>query len=168
MVAPTEPSEQPQQVDVPGGAQSATAGTEQGPSLSRLAADLRLAAAEFGEYAKYLASVQIDRVRHVARQAVFLSILGIVALVVMTGLLVTGAALFLIGLAGLLGSVFNSFWVGAAIVGFLMIVLPLLGVYIALKTVSARAISRLKAKYAGIRQQHKQTFGRDIEEVSRG
>jgi hypothetical protein len=168
MVAPTEPSEQAQEAANPQMAAGEQPGSEQAPSLTHLVADLRTAAAEFGEYAKYLASVQVDRARHLAKQATFFGVLGVVGLLVFSGFLITGASLFVIGVAGLLGSVFNNFWVGAAIVGLLIIALPPLGVYIAWKIFSARAIHGLKAKYADIRQQHKQAFGRDIEEVSRG
>lgn len=168
MVAPTEPYEQAQEPVTPEVSASQQTATEKGPTFSRLGEDLRNAAAEFGAYARYLASVQVDRARHLARRAVFLGILGVVGLILAVALLTTGACLFLIGVAGLIGALFNNYWLGATLVGLLTILLPPLAIYLAMKAVAGRAIGKLKAKYADIRAQQKVSFGRDIEEVARG
>ncbi len=159
MVAPTEVSGHPRQ-------EQPQETTE--PSITRAVEHLRALGAEFVEHAKYLLSIQIDRVKFTARRATFVVVLGVIGAVVLIGALAVGAGLLLVGLSGLLGMWIGNFWAGATIVGFLMIALPVVGTLIAWKVVAGRTMKALRQKYADARLRHKAMFNRDIKEVARG
>ena len=139
-----------------------------GPSISRLAGDLKGAIAEFGEYAKYLVALEVDNARMMAKKAAFYAVLGVIALAVLVGFLAVGTGLLLIGIAGLIGSALGNFWLGATIVGLLMFVLPSIGVYFAWNYLNTKAYKALRLKYADRRQRQKHEYGRDIKEVANG
>lgn len=143
-----------------------TSGTVPDPSIRHLTDQLRVRAAEFGAYAKYLVLLQIDRLKLTATRLVAYAILGIAALAVAGAVLVFGTGLLLLGVSGLIGGVLGSFWLGATIVGFLALAVPSAAGLIALRVMDKRAIAALRAKYAGIRQEQKTAFGRDIKEVA--
>ncbi len=136
------------------------------PSIRHLTDQLHARAMEFGAYAKYLLLLQIDRLRLTARRVAFYTILGIAAIMVVCAALVAGTALLLVGLAGLVGTLVGGFWLGATIVGFLVLVVLLGTFVIALRVIDRRSLAALRLKYEGIRQNQKKAFGRDIKEVA--
>jgi hypothetical protein len=146
--------------------QETTSTAEPEPSIRHLTDQLRARAREFGAYAKYLLSLQIDRLKLTATRIVIYAVLGIAALAAAIAILMFGTGLLLLGLAGLIGSFLGSFWLGATIVGFLALTVPFATAAIALRVIDKRAFAALRAKYARIRQKQKTAFGRDIKEAS--
>ncbi|GEM_PF-5071442 len=136
------------------------------PSIRHLTDQLRARAMEFGTYAKYLVSLQIDRFKLTATRLVVYAILGTAALAVAGAVLIFGTGLLLLGVSGLIGSLLGSFWLGATIVGFLALAVPSATGVIALRVMDKRAFAALRTKYAAIRQKQKMAFGRDIKEAS--
>lgn len=139
-----------------------------GPSISRLADDLKTAFAEFGEYTKYLVGLEVDKAKLMAEKTAFYAVLGVIGLAVLVGFLAVGTGLLLIGIAGLIGHALGNFWIGATIVGLLMFILPGVGVYFAWNYLNKKAYKALRLKYADRRQRQKHMFGRDIKEVANG
>ena len=136
------------------------------PSIRHLTDQLRARAVEFGAYARYLVSLQIDRFRLTARRIAVYAVLGVVALAVVGAILIFATGLLLLGLAGLIGSVVGNFWLGATILGFVVLAAASAAGVIGLRVMDKRAFAALRAKYAGIRQEQKATFGRDIKEAA--
>jgi hypothetical protein len=136
------------------------------PSIRHLTDQLHSRAAEFGAYAKYLLSLQIDRFRLTAWRVVAYVFLGIAAVVVVSAALVAATSLLLLGLAGLVGKLVGSFWLGATIVGLLVLAVLVVAAVVVLRVIDKRKLGALRLKYEGIRQKQKKTFGRDIKEVA--
>ena len=110
MVASSDPTQR-----MAGGA----AEEAQGPSISNLANDLKAAFAEFGEYAKYLVSLEMDNAKMMAKKTAFYAVLGVIGLAVLVGFLAVGTGLLLVGIAGLIGYALGNFWLGAPLWAFL-------------------------------------------------
>lgn len=146
--------------------QESTGYAEPEPSLRHLTEQLRARAVEFGAYAKYLVALRIDRLKLTATRIAIYAALGIVALVVLGAVLVSATALLLLGLAGLIGYLVGSFWLGATILGLLVLAGLAVAVWIGLRMFNKRTVAALRHKYAGIRQKQKTAFGRDIKEVA--
>lgn len=146
--------------------QETAAGTEPEPSIRHLVDQLRARTYEFGAYAKYLASLKLDSYKLTAKRIVVYAALGMGALAVLSAVLLFGTGLLLLGLAGLIGYLVGSFWLGATIVGVLMLVLPGLGAWIGLRIFNRKSMAALRLKYADIRQRQKKAFGRDIKEMA--
>lgn len=139
---------------------------EAGPSISKLGEDLRIAFAEFGEYTKYLIALEVDRATLMAKKAGFFAGVGVIGLAVVMAALATGTGLLLIGIAGLIGHALGSFWLGATIVGLLMLILLAAGAWIGWSLLTKRAMKAMRLKYADRRQRQKKMYGRDIKEVA--
>lgn len=146
--------------------QNSTGYAESEPSLHHLREQLRTRAMEFGAYAKYMVALRIDRLKLTATRIVIYAALGIAALIVASAVLVFGTGLLLLGLAGLIGYLVGSFWLGATILGFLVLAGLSAAAWIALRMHDKRTFAALRKKYADIRQKQKAAFGRDIKEVA--
>lgn len=146
--------------------QDTEGGNESEPSISHLTAQFRTKAREFRAYALYLASLQMDRWKLTSTRIAIYAALGVGALAVASAVLVFGTGLLLLGLAGLVGRLVESFWLGATIVGFLVLTVPFVAGWITFRTVDRRIVAALRAKYSAIRQKQKSAFGRDIREAA--
>lgn len=158
MVAPTEPSsttEQRQCAQPPA------------PDPAKLLADAKAAFAEFREYAGYLVSLKLDSGKLMVKKLGLFAVLGLAGLAIASAMLATGAALLMIGLAGLIGYIFDSFFLGATILGVLLFVLLGIGGWLGYRMVTTGAMKSLRKKYAERRERQKQMFGHDIREVAR-
>lgn len=157
MVAPNEPSSTTQE---PPRAQDT-------PDPAKLVEDVKHALAEFREYATYLVSLKLDQSKLLVKKLGLFAVLGIAALAVASAMLATGAALLMIGLAGLIGYIFDSFFLGATILGVLLFVLLGVGSWLAYRKITSGTIKTLRQKYADRRERQRQMFGHDIKEVAR-
>lgn len=146
--------------------QETAPGTEPEPSIRHLIDQLRARTYEFGAYAKYLVSLKLDSYKLTAKRIALYAALGLGALAVLGTVLIVGTGLLLLGLAGLIGHLVGSFWLGATILGLLVLILPGIGAWIALRMFEKRAMAGLRLKYADIRQRQKKAFGRDIKEMA--
>ena len=111
-------------------------------------------------------ALQIDRYKLTAKRIAVYAVLGVAALAVACAALLFGTGLLLLGLAGLIGYLVGSFWLGATIVGLLALIVPAVGAWIGMRVMNKRAMAALRLKYVDIRQKQKKTFGRDIKEVA--
>jgi hypothetical protein len=147
---------------------ASTPQVEPGEQLSAALRDLQAFFSEITAYARYLLFLQIDRAKLVSKRIAFYSIAGLLGLVVLAAFMAVGTCLLLIGVAGWLGQAFNSFWIGATIVGLLMFILPALGMLFAWRYLNKAAIKSLRGKYAKIREEQKLDLGRDLKEAAHG
>ncbi len=159
MVASSEPTEH---------VASDSAQQQDGPSFSHIVEDLKRSAAEFAEYAKYLIALEVDNATLMAKKAAIFAALGVIGLVVFLGILAVSTGLLMVGIAGLIGSALGSFWLGATIVGLLVLLLTGIGGAIGIRYFNTQAYKKLRLKYADRRQRQKEMFGRDIREVANG
>lgn len=136
------------------------------PSIRHLVDQLKARTYEFGAYAKYLVSLKLDSYKLTAKRVALYAALGVGALAVLTAVLLFSTGLLLLGLAGLLGQLFNNFWLGATVLGLLMLILPAVGAWVGLRMFEKKAMAALRLKYADIRQKQKKAFGRDIKEMA--
>lgn len=139
---------------------------ESEPSLRHLTEELRTRALEFGAYAKYLVMLRVDRIKLTATRIVLYAVLGVAALIVCSAALTFGTVLLLLGLAGLIGQLVGNFWLGATILGLLVLVVIGLSAWIGLRMFNKRTLAALQVKYNKIRQKQKVAFGRDIKEAA--
>src|SRR5687768_18398448 len=77
---------------------------------------------EVREYVGYLVGAKLDGIKLTFRNLALYLVLGIVGGIAGLGLLITAAVLFLTGLAGAIGELFDPdrYWAGALIVGFVV------------------------------------------------
>lgn len=158
MVAPNEPSSTTEKSPRADAAM---------PDPAKIVEDLKHAVAEFREYAGYLVSLKLDQSKLLAKKLGLFAVLGIAALAVVSAMLATGAALLMIGLAGLIGYIFNSFFLGATILGVLLFLLMGVGAWLAYRKLTMGTMKSLRQKYADRRERQRQMFGHDIKEVAR-
>lgn len=130
--------------------------------------DLQAFFTEITAYTRYLLLLQVDRAKMVSKRIAFYSVAGLLGLVVLGAFLAVGTCLLLIGVAGWLGQAFNSFWIGATIVGLLMFILPALGLLFTWQYLNKRALKSLREKYARIREEQKLNLGHNVEEAAHG
>ena len=129
---------------------------------------VRAGFAEISNYARYFVSLQVDRAKLAGKRLIFFAVLGILALVVLAGFLAVGTGLLLVGLAGVIGQVLGSFWIGATIVGALMFIVPAIGALIVWNMLNTREKKATERKYAKLREEQKHRFGQDVREAAHG
>lgn len=161
MVAPTEPCSK-QQPDTQRPQSEAS-----GPDPSKILQDLRQGALEFKEYVGYLVSLELDRAKFAGKKIGLYVGLGLVGAAVACAMISAGAALLMVGLAGLIGQLFDNFFLGATILGVLLLLLLAAGGWIAYVKLTRGTLKSLHAKYALRRERQQQMFGHDIKEVAR-
>lgn len=158
MVAPSEQTQ----------SHTGTPGEKTGSRWRALAEDIRMRSQEMAAYAKYLVSLETDRWKLTARRVGYMAAAGAIGLTIVVASLVVGAALLVVGLAGLLGMLLGSFWIGAAIVGGAIVLLTAGALGAGWMLLNRMAMRRLREKYEGIRREQRERFGRDVEEASHG
>lgn len=137
--------------------------------LKAMIADLKAYLSEMSAYSRYLAMLQVDRAKLASVRYAFFAVMGLLGLIVLAALLAAATCLLLLGLAGWLGQVIGSFWIGATVVGLALLVLPAVGLLAAWEVVSRRFQRQAEAKFAKFREENKSAFaGFDAKEVSGG
>jgi hypothetical protein len=124
---------------------------------------------EAREYVSHFLAAKLDSAKLSVRNVVLYAILGILGAGVGVGLLVTAAALLLTGLAGAIGAIFepDKPWVGALIVGFVVIAISIIGVIIMIKKLTGASRKATIAKYEGRKRAQRNRFGHDVQERAR-
>ena len=150
--------------------QSADTETDSKPSPQEGSAfsDIGNTVAEIWEYLRYLVLLQVDRLKFAASKAIFIALAALLGLIIVALLLASATALLLVGLAGILGNALGSFWLGAALVGTVVLLICMGGLGIAWLVYRHQTLHVLKARYARIKQDQRTRFGHDIEEAARG
>jgi hypothetical protein len=121
--------------------------------------------AELREYFVHYWTVQKDAARATARRVLLWTILGLVAGIVALALLVSAAALALIGLSDALGVVFGErYWAGKLVVGLGVILLSFGGLGLGLYGWSRSSRKNTVQQYERRHSQQRARFGRDIHQ----
>ena len=119
---------------------------------------------ELGEYASYLISAKVDGYKVLARNLGIYAVLGVVGLIAGVTVVVTAVVLLLLGLAMAIGKAFDpdQFWVGAVIVGVVVLGGLAGGVIFGMKWLSSTSRTALVRKYEERQRQQRDKFGRDV------
>lgn len=119
--------------------------------------------AEISEYVSYLASSQLDTIKLSFRNALFGVFLGLVSLIAIGGLLVTGIVLLLTALGGALAALFDTHvWVGNFVAGALAIALGSVGVFLGHRQFAIAGQRRTVKKYEHRRSEQRARFDHDV------
>jgi len=120
---------------------------------------------EYKEYAAYYMSSKIDGVKASIRNVGIYAGLGIAGLMAFSALITTAVALFLVGAAMGLAHVFDppKYWLGALIVGLVVLLLIGVGAAIGLSKANASFRKATVEKYEQRKRWQRGQFGRDVE-----
>jgi hypothetical protein len=136
------------------------------PGESIRAAGLYLA--ELKTYLGHYLTAKSDAFKLSFKRAAIFAGLGLVALVVAGGLLITAAALLLIGVASAIGALFEPDrpWVGQLIVGGVVLFGAAGATWFMLGKITARSREMTVTKYELKHNQQRAQFGHDVAERS--
>ena len=123
------------------------------------------ALAEILEYLHYTLVLQVDRAKYLATKTAFFAAVVFLGMVLGGTLVLVAGALLLLGLAGLVGSALDNFWLGAVIIGFAVLAMPCMVLSITWLILKRRISYSLKARYQQMKQEQRERFGRSIQEV---
>jgi hypothetical protein len=123
---------------------------------------------EYKEYASYYMATKIDGIKSSARNIGIYAGLGIAGLMAFSALITTAVALFLIGAAMGLAHIFDppKYWLGALIVGLVVLVLIGVGAAVGLSKANAGFRKATVDKYEQRKRWQRGQFGRDVEEAA--
>jgi hypothetical protein len=119
--------------------------------------------AEVREYASYLATAEIDKLKLKARRIAILAVAGIVAGILGLAILVSAAALLLQGVAGFIGDLVGRPWAGAIITGGGILALVAIGSWLGLRAWQAASFKALQKRYEYRKQKQRTQFGHSID-----
>src|SRR5690606_7691420 len=90
-----------------------------GPSTAQVIQNLRNLAGELADYASYYVSAKLDGVKWSLTKLVMMLALAAIALLVLSGAVVTAVVLLMVGIANGIGTIFgeNLRWIGWLITG---------------------------------------------------
>jgi uncharacterized membrane protein len=118
---------------------------------------------ELGAYANHYVSAKLDAVKLSLRNAVILSVAGVLAGVLGAAVLATAVVLLLTGIAHGLGAAMGGRnWLGELIVGAVVIAVFAAVVRYALGRLKAAVRREMVRKYEAARQQQRSRFGHDV------
>jgi hypothetical protein len=121
--------------------------------------------AELKAYAIYFLSAKVDGFKATARNIVVYAALGVIGLLVATGIIFTAAFLLLSGLANLLGELFgHRIWLGQIVVAVLVLGGIGVGTWIGLKKFMGASRLKTEQKYDAKRKQQRIELGHDVAE----
>jgi hypothetical protein len=123
---------------------------------------------EYKEYASYYLATKIDGIKASLRNVGIYAGLGIAGLMAFSALITTAVALFLVGAAMGLAHIFDppKYWLGALIVGFVVLVLIGVGAGIGLSKANAGFRKATVDKYEQRKRWQRGQFGRDVEQAA--
>ncbi len=118
---------------------------------------------EIREYATHYGMAKVDRAAFILRRAMIHAALGVIGAVVGVTALVCATALLLGGLSAGLGILLGDRrWLGALIVGAVVLVGTAVGAYVLGTSLIRESCQALEAKYEGRRRRQREAFGRDV------
>jgi ABC-type transport system involved in cytochrome bd biosynthesis fused ATPase/permease subunit len=124
---------------------------------------------ELKEYAGLYVSAKLDSLKLTMRNLVLYAALGLVGAIVGIGLLITAAALFLTGIAGGIGAIFDPdrYWVGALIVGFVVLAGAMGGLIVVIRKLTGASKQQTIQKYEERKRDERNRYGHDVQERAR-
>jgi hypothetical protein len=144
------------------GATSATNGDGHSPAEAFKDVGARLG--ELKEFASYYVAAKLDAYKVTARNLGMYAALGIVGLIAGSAIISTAAVLLLVGLAIAIGKPFNPDqpWVGAIVVGLLVLGGLAGGIIFFMKRLTNTARAALVEKYKNRQRDQRIQFGEDV------
>lgn len=141
-----------------------------GESAAQAFANLSAQIAQLKEYAAYYAAAKLDGIKWSMTRIAVMAVLGIVALIVGAGVLVTAAVLFVTGLASGLGRAFgpDMAWLGWIIVGGLVLVATAIGALMGLSALTKSTQRRMAEKYENKRRRQQYEYGTNVRSRAAG
>jgi len=139
-------------------------GQDDGPSPAE---HIKEAATRFGElkeFASYYAGAKLDGIKVTLRNAGVYAALGIVGLIAGSAVITTAVVLLLVGLALGIGKIFDPDqpWVGAVVVGLLVLGGLAGGIIFGLKWLTNTSRKKLVQKYENRQRDQRINFGEDV------
>jgi hypothetical protein len=137
-------------------------GSDPDPKEAFKEVGLRLA--ELKEFAAYYVAAKIDGYKVTARNLGVYAALGIVGLIAGSAIISTAAVLLLVGLALAIGKPFDPDqpWVGAVVVGLLVLGGLAGGIIFFMKKLTATSRKKLVEKYENRQRDERIQFGEDV------
>lgn len=121
--------------------------------------------AELREYAAYYVATRVDAAKAMARRLVFWLVLATVAATIALAGLAAAAVLLLQGLAGGLADLFNGApWLGPLIVGAVVLLVSIVGLFVIHSRVEKSALKRKKTEYGERQAWQEQAFGHSVSD----
>jgi membrane protein implicated in regulation of membrane protease activity len=119
--------------------------------------------AELRAYVMHFVSATADGIKLSVRQAMVWVVLGVLGVIAASSAIVTAIVLLLTGLAGGLAVAFDSaLWLGQVVVGFLLLVLIVVGTLIGLRLQQRKSRQKKVQQYAERQLQQRATFGHNV------
>lgn len=140
----------------------ATKGVSAGQAFANISAQIT----ELKDYAGYYIAAKLDGIKWSMTRIGVFAALGLVALIIGAGLLVTATVLFLTGLATGLGRAFepDMIWLGWTIVGGLVLAATAIGAFIGLSALTKGTQKRMAEKYENKRQRQQVEYGTNVRD----
>ena len=118
-------------------------------------------------YAQYYLSAKVDGFKATGKKIAAYAVLGVLAMFVGAGVLMSAAFLLLWGVAEGIGRAMGHPWIGYIIVGALVLGGAMGAAWIAVKKFIESSRKQTGQKYEGKRIQQRVDFGRDVNERAR-
>ena len=135
-----------------------------GPPPTEAVGEILSRLGELKEYASYFVAAKLDGVKITVRNIGVYAVLGIVGLIVASAVVTTAVVLLLVGLALAIGKPFDPDqpWVGAVIVGLLVLGGLVAGVIFGMKKLTNTSRRALVTKYESRQREQRIRFGHDV------
>ena len=145
------------------GSNTQTEAPEHEPSTTEALEQLLSQVRELSTYAVHFLSATVDGVQLSIRHIVVRIVLGLLGAITVSSVLVTATVLLLTGIAGGVAVAFDAeLWVGKTIVGFLLLLIIAMSVFVGVRLGQRNARHKKVQQYAERQLQQRATFGRNV------
>src|SRR5262249_55899137 len=121
-------------------------------------------AAEARDYFAYWLAAQADRVKLRLRRAAMWAIVGLAALAILLAIVMTAAALLLVGVADLISKLIGGqSWLGEVVPGVGLLLIVALAVALGLWSWKKSSFEAVRHRFAARRRRQRAKFGHSIE-----
>ena len=118
--------------------------------------------AELFDYASYYLAAKADEAKSSARSLVLHAEVVFVGMLAAAGLIVTAVSLAFIGLAGGLGELFDSRWLGQLVAGLLLFALVALAIWGRAKLIEKHFLRKTVERYEHRQHRQQAKFGHNV------